>query len=106
MLILDIDKDGVNDFVIAGWSEGTSMVWFRHTPKRLTGTPAGGYLVKQGHVQGKLFRGLKNLDRRLKASVCQAKRITGFIWGLSSVLYYSRHRRPVQHLRPKAEEYI
>ncbi|MHC4174071.1 MAG: FG-GAP repeat domain-containing protein [Planctomycetota bacterium] len=30
-LILDIDKDGVNDFVIAGWSEETSMVWFRHT---------------------------------------------------------------------------
>ncbi len=31
-LILDIDKDGVNDFVIAGWSDETSMVWFRHTP--------------------------------------------------------------------------
>ena len=30
-LILDIDKDGVNDFVIAGWSDETSMVWFRHT---------------------------------------------------------------------------
>lgn len=30
-LILDIDKDGVNDFVIAGWSEETSMVRFRHT---------------------------------------------------------------------------
>jgi len=30
-LILDIDKDGVNDFVIAGWSEETSMVWFRRT---------------------------------------------------------------------------
>ncbi|NQT00477.1 MAG: VCBS repeat-containing protein [Planctomycetes bacterium] len=30
-LVLDIDKDGVNDFVIAGWSEETSMVWFRHT---------------------------------------------------------------------------
>jgi hypothetical protein len=30
-LILDIDKDGVNDFVIAGWSEQTSMVWFRNT---------------------------------------------------------------------------
>jgi hypothetical protein len=30
-LILDIDKDGVNDFVIAGWSGETSMVWFRRT---------------------------------------------------------------------------
>jgi hypothetical protein len=30
-LILDIDKDGVNDFVIAGWGEETSMVWFRYT---------------------------------------------------------------------------
>jgi hypothetical protein len=30
-LVLDIDKDGVNDFVIAGWSEETSMVWFRRT---------------------------------------------------------------------------
>ena len=30
-LILDIDKDGVNDFVIAGWSDETSMVWFRRT---------------------------------------------------------------------------
>jgi len=30
-LILDIDKDGINDFVIAGWSEQTSMVWFRWT---------------------------------------------------------------------------
>ena len=29
-LILDIDKDGVNDFVIAGWSD-PSMVWMRHT---------------------------------------------------------------------------
>ncbi len=29
-LILDIDKDGVNDFIIAGWSEETSMVWLRH----------------------------------------------------------------------------
>ena len=28
-LIFDIDKDGVNDFVIAGWGE-VSMVWFRH----------------------------------------------------------------------------
>ncbi len=30
-LILDIDKDGVNDFVIAGWRDETSMVWFRRT---------------------------------------------------------------------------
>ena len=30
-LILDIDRDGVNDFVIAGWSEETSMVWFKRT---------------------------------------------------------------------------
>ena len=30
-LILDIDRDGVNDFVIAGWSDETSMVWFRRT---------------------------------------------------------------------------
>lgn len=29
-LIADIDKDGVNDFVIAGWGE-TRMVWFRRT---------------------------------------------------------------------------
>jgi len=30
-LILDIDKDGINDFVIAGRSKQTSMVWFRWT---------------------------------------------------------------------------
>jgi hypothetical protein len=30
-LILDVDQDGINDFVIAGWSEETSMVWFRRT---------------------------------------------------------------------------
>jgi hypothetical protein len=28
-LILDIDNDGIDDFVIAGWSEQTSMVWFK-----------------------------------------------------------------------------
>jgi len=49
-LILDIDKDGVNDFVIAGWSDQTSMVWFKHTPKGLPGTSAGGHLVKQRYV--------------------------------------------------------
>jgi len=37
-LILDIDKDGVNDFVIAGWSEETSMVWFRRTDIEAGGT--------------------------------------------------------------------
>lgn len=30
-LIFDIDKDGVNDFVIAGRSKEISMVWFRRT---------------------------------------------------------------------------
>jgi hypothetical protein len=29
-LILDIDRDGTDDFVVAGWGD-TSMVWFRHT---------------------------------------------------------------------------
>ena len=28
-LIFDIDKDGKNDFVIAGWGK-PSMVWYRH----------------------------------------------------------------------------
>ncbi|MEA2064311.1 MAG: VCBS repeat-containing protein [Gemmatimonadota bacterium] len=31
-LILDIDRDGVDDFVVAGWGD-TSMVWFRHTAR-------------------------------------------------------------------------
>jgi len=29
-LIFDIDKDGINDFAIAGWGK-PSMVWFKHT---------------------------------------------------------------------------
>ncbi len=28
-LVLDIDQDGIDDFVIAGWSDQTSMVWFK-----------------------------------------------------------------------------
>ena len=28
-LVLDIDRDGIDDFVIGGWSDETSMVWFR-----------------------------------------------------------------------------
>ena len=31
-LILDIDKDGLNDFVIGGWGDA-SMVWFRRSAK-------------------------------------------------------------------------
>jgi len=31
-LVLDIDKDRRDDFVIAGWSPETSMVWFRSAP--------------------------------------------------------------------------
>ncbi len=30
-LVFDIDQDRKDDFVIAGWSEETSMVWFRST---------------------------------------------------------------------------
>ena len=29
-VVMDIDRDGADDFVIAGWGD-TSMVWFRHT---------------------------------------------------------------------------
>ena len=28
-LVFDIDADGIDDFVVAGWSEKTSMVWFK-----------------------------------------------------------------------------
>jgi hypothetical protein len=28
-LVLDINRDGVNDFVIASWGEGPSVVWYR-----------------------------------------------------------------------------
>ncbi len=31
-LVADLDKDGRDDFVIAGWDRKTSMVWFRSTP--------------------------------------------------------------------------
>jgi len=31
-LVFDVDKDGRDDFVVAGWSPETSMVWFRSTP--------------------------------------------------------------------------
>ncbi len=31
-LVLDIDNDGTDDFVVAGWGD-TSMVWFRHTAR-------------------------------------------------------------------------
>jgi hypothetical protein len=50
-LILDIDKDGVNDFVIAGWSEKTSMVWFRCTTEGWE-----RYLVdnRKSHIEGRL----------------------------------------------------
>ena len=29
-LVFDVDQDGAEDFVIAGWSKETSMVWFRY----------------------------------------------------------------------------
>jgi hypothetical protein len=32
-VVADIDRDGRDDFVIAGWSPKTSMVWFRSTAK-------------------------------------------------------------------------
>lgn len=41
-LIMDIDKDGKNDFVIAGWGK-PSMVWFRRTDDGWT-----KYLIEQG----------------------------------------------------------
>jgi hypothetical protein len=31
-LVFDVDKDGRDDFVIAGWAPETSMVWFRSGP--------------------------------------------------------------------------
>ena len=47
-LVFDIDRDGRDDFVIAGWSRETSMVWFRSTadgPQR--------YLIdnRQSHIE-------------------------------------------------------
>ncbi|MCI0621842.1 MAG: VCBS repeat-containing protein [Acidobacteria bacterium] len=41
-LILDIDKDGVNDFVIAGWGK-PSMVWYRRGQQGWT-----RYLIESG----------------------------------------------------------
>ncbi len=43
-VVADLDQDGRDDFVIGGWSEKTSMVWFRST--------AGGaerYLIDDRH---------------------------------------------------------
>ena len=47
-LVFDIDKDGADDFVIAGWREETSMVWFRHTDQGWK-----RYLVdnRQSHIE-------------------------------------------------------
>lgn len=47
-LVLDVDRDGRDDFVIAGWGQEASMVWFRSTadgPRR--------YLVdnRQSHIE-------------------------------------------------------
>ncbi|MGE5152703.1 MAG: FG-GAP repeat domain-containing protein [Bdellovibrio bacteriovorus] len=46
-VVLDIDKDGRDDFVIAGWDPQTSMVWFRSTEAGLV-----RYLVDdcQSHI--------------------------------------------------------
>ncbi|MEJ2701229.1 MAG: VCBS repeat-containing protein [Sedimentisphaerales bacterium] len=30
-MVLDVDKDGVNDFVVGGWGGSASMVWFKRT---------------------------------------------------------------------------
>lgn len=43
-VVLDVDGDGRDDFVVAGWDPGTSMVWFRSSD----GAPAR-YLIDDRH---------------------------------------------------------
>ena len=47
-VVFDVDRDGRDDFVIAGWDPGTSMVWFRSSD----GAPEP-YLIddRQSHIE-------------------------------------------------------
>jgi len=78
LLILDIDKDGVNDFAIAGWSEETNWSGSDILQKDFKEHQRVDIWLYKGTYKASCSED-QNLYRRLKASVCQAKRITGFI---------------------------
>ncbi len=47
-LVFDVDRDGRDDFVIAGWAPETSMVWFRSTSNGFERLPVDN---RQSHIE-------------------------------------------------------
>jgi len=95
-LIADIDRDGRGDFIVAGWSPETSMVWFRSTtagPER--------YLIdnRQSHIEagGAAF----DIDRDGDPDILQ-----GGSWNTNEVWWWENPHPVHVQARPWARHRI